>query len=643
MVLTGITIKNFKNTNDPIHIDFKPITLLFGPNSAGKSTIIQALHYAYEIFERANINADTTILGGDTLNLGGFKRLIYNHDLSLPMSLSFNLNLTDIDISDWCDFNYNKQNKEISVNSVFNSSTALKVKYCDDTDSYNTNTFARSSHIYENTSTSLPVKKKEIKENIILNADKIKNAILKIKIQWDLQLEIPIVKEYEIHINGTKILQIYLSSDKKITSCDIFYHDIFSGIDSFIQEIFNESKEKADIEQEKIREKEIDESNKQEKIIKQEKIFSEQLKSLDSQHANEIDVNHKAKLQKDAIKILHNKNEFLNKHKQTKNEKWDLDETEAFNEYKKENISYGKTIITTVEINQKSALPNWDQAILFKLDIDNSINDKNLNTLLDTIGGVIIAPGNILRSCLRKFSYIGPLREIPPRNYSPRLSPNKSRWSSGIAAWDILYNKDKTFLETLNYWIGKERLDTGYKIEIKKIIEINPDINISDELIKKLPIKKKLILRELTSNIEVYPQDIGVGISQVLPIVVGILNAEDGIFAMEQPELHIHPALQVALGDIFISQVNNNTKDVCFVIETHSEHLLLRFLRRIRETTDNELPSDIDSFTPEQLAVYFIDNDSNIMPITKIGIDKDGDFQTNWPKGFFIERGEELF
>jgi len=66
MILTSLTLENFKAVGDPVKIDFKPITLLFGPNSAGKSTIIQALHYAHEIFERNNTNPDKTLMGGQS-------------------------------------------------------------------------------------------------------------------------------------------------------------------------------------------------------------------------------------------------------------------------------------------------------------------------------------------------------------------------------------------------------------------------------------------------------------------------------------------------------------------------------------------------------------------------------------------------
>jgi len=88
MPISSITIKNFKGIKDPIRVDFKPITLLFGPNSAGKSTIVQALHYALEIFERNNLDPDRTSIGGKAVDLGGFETLVYNHDVSKSICLN---------------------------------------------------------------------------------------------------------------------------------------------------------------------------------------------------------------------------------------------------------------------------------------------------------------------------------------------------------------------------------------------------------------------------------------------------------------------------------------------------------------------------------------------------------------------------
>lgn len=64
MRLSRIEIENFKGISSKQVIDLKPITLLFGPNSAGKSTILQSLHYMREILERENADPDQTIAGG---------------------------------------------------------------------------------------------------------------------------------------------------------------------------------------------------------------------------------------------------------------------------------------------------------------------------------------------------------------------------------------------------------------------------------------------------------------------------------------------------------------------------------------------------------------------------------------------------
>lgn len=93
MSITAITIENFKGIKEPVRIELNPVTLLFGPNSSGKSTIIHALHYAREIFERLNTNPDKTLHGGDTIDLGGFENLVHRHDLSLPIIMRFDLDL----------------------------------------------------------------------------------------------------------------------------------------------------------------------------------------------------------------------------------------------------------------------------------------------------------------------------------------------------------------------------------------------------------------------------------------------------------------------------------------------------------------------------------------------------------------------
>src|SRR5438309_99904 len=94
MRLKQITLENFKGVGEPQTILLNPITLLFGPNSAGKSSILQALHYLREILERHNVDPDVTIAGG-SINLGGFAVLVHNHELDRPIRIKVALDLRD--------------------------------------------------------------------------------------------------------------------------------------------------------------------------------------------------------------------------------------------------------------------------------------------------------------------------------------------------------------------------------------------------------------------------------------------------------------------------------------------------------------------------------------------------------------------
>src|ERR1700732_5065873 len=94
MRISQIEIENFKGIGATQVIELKPITLLFGPNSAGKSTILQSLHYMREILERKNADPDQTIAGG-LIDFGGFPTLVHGHDLERAINIKVRINLSD--------------------------------------------------------------------------------------------------------------------------------------------------------------------------------------------------------------------------------------------------------------------------------------------------------------------------------------------------------------------------------------------------------------------------------------------------------------------------------------------------------------------------------------------------------------------
>ena len=137
--------------------------------------------------------------------------------------------------------------------------------------------------------------------------------------------------------------------------------------------------------------------------------------------------------------------------------------------------------------------------------------------------------------------------------------------------------------------------------------------------------------------------DVGVGISQILPVVVAVLDpGRPGFTAIEQPELHLHPRVQVELGDLFASQA---AKGGIFLIETHSEHLLLRFMKRMRQTCDGTVGNGNPRMRPEDIAVYFVEIDPNgdQTLIREMPLNERGDLVEAWPGGFFEEDLREIF
>ena len=106
-----------------------------------------------------------------------------------------------------------------------------------------------------------------------------------------------------------------------------------------------------------------------------------------------------------------------------------------------------------------------------------------------------------------------------------------------------------------------------------------------------------LVLIDKRSGTPVSHRDVGIGVSQVLPVLVSAYASSGKLIAIEQPEIHLHPGLQAELGDVVIESALGDAGNG-FLIETHSEHLLLRIMRRMRQTADGELPEGVPAVRP---------------------------------------------
>lgn len=132
---------------------------------------------------------------------------------------------------------------------------------------------------------------------------------------------------------------------------------------------------------------------------------------------------------------------------------------------------------------------------------------------------------------------------------------------------------------------------------------------------------------------EVLLTDVGFGVSQVLPVIVECFYVpRRSIVILEQPEIHLHPAVQAELADLFIAAVRareaGDDRNVQFIIESHSEHFLRRLQRRIAE----------EELAKKDAALYFVHTEGPSARIEELDVDDYGNIR-NWPENFF---GDEM-
>jgi predicted ATPase len=216
--------------------------------------------------------------------------------------------------------------------------------------------------------------------------------------------------------------------------------------------------------------------------------------------------------------------------------------------------------------------------------------------------------------------YLGPLREHPKRDYLWARSKPSDVGDRGEKAIDAILaatdsgetrnlrakGKRLPFQEMIAYWLREMGLIHSFKID-----EIAEGSNRW---------QAKVITRPGAS--EVLLTDVGFGVSQVLPVITLLQYVPEGsTVILEQPEIHLHPLAQAGLADVIINAASHRRVQV--IVESHSEHLLLRLQRRIAE---EEIPA-------EDVKLYFCDAPKGVSILTPLDVDLFGRVQ-NWPPKF---------
>ncbi|MBI5650390.1 MAG: AAA family ATPase [Chloroflexi bacterium] len=232
---------------------------------------------------------------------------------------------------------------------------------------------------------------------------------------------------------------------------------------------------------------------------------------------------------------------------------------------------------------------------------------------------------NELSQAVEKFldniEYLGPIRPSPQRVFAID-NLQSIEWES--RGWEGYRDYLAKIIEPpeLNRWI--QSLHLGYSVE--RVTQKIDDRSFV----------AKVGIREKSLSVPTSMMDVGFGVSQVLPVIIQCLAARGGsLVIVEQPELHLHSEAQAQLSDLFVQTAR---RGVYLLIETHSEHLLLRLRRWTteREVGHKTLSREMEYLGLDELVTYFLYRDlevSSASSITELQFDQYGDF-ANMPKGF---------
>jgi len=581
MRITRLTLENFRSFKDKQTIEFAPVTLLFGPNSVGKSTVLMALVYAHHIFTESDCNPLRLEALGNKY-IGGFKGLVHGRDLNRTIRIGIE---------------YSKDNL---IGSTYNEMRGLLEE--------------------------IELDDIEWLFNLSDASGSVSTVEVDLSISWSKQQNRASVSECLIKLDRQEFAILKANSGVQQGSIESlnYLHPILVNDehDDWVEQCFDNGS--------------LHPRN-EDRAFELRQESEEDLPKIDDRAF---------------ATAFH---ETLNVSRMTDDELYDsgymctLDGVKFIHKP----VAYASTA---------GCIPVLNKPLETPLDFD----DKKVGAMIcEILSDAIIPVFDNLCSLLNESLFIGPLRSIPDPGYQANPNPQTKDWFKGLAAWDYLDSADLPILKKIDRWM-REELVLGYGLslkleksfhEYKKSSNITSFKDIAGQLNEQITdsfhhaarnnlslklddeaTKLKYALWDDKSQIEVHGCDVGVGVSQILPFIVASVSRKSGLVAIEQPELHVHPRVQVGIGDL-LTQVNS---DVGFLVETHSEHIVLRLLKRIRQTSDEELPDNIKPVTKDDVSIIYLELSDTGVKSKRIHIDEVGEFEERWPQGFFVERREEL-
>ncbi|MBI4026277.1 MAG: AAA family ATPase [Verrucomicrobia bacterium] len=616
--ITSITIENFKGIGASVTIPLRPITLLFGANSAGKSTILQALHYARELLERNNANPDQTLLGGEAIELGGFRNLVHRHDLERTIKIRLDITPTADGIPTLAEL--------------------------------------------------LGITETESQEGTYDINDEAATVSIELTARWDHDRNEGWFSACRYWLDGKPAVTLRKSKADSLPAIEYidFFHPTLVFVDGQLG-----------IAQDEYHQSLLEVRENLAKDLKRQLLEActtpEPVINIDIVRGTTVEpvIKRGDPITEEAISRLVSAFPDVSMPAVLEGENYlaRLEIESALKQFQESEISLKKDhgFYPQIQLQgQTSVSPSTTRPLGFSKDAFGEGQEHYFALINQIVVGITF----LARQSLDQFRYIGPIRAIPDRHHEAPQIDEPARWSGGLAAWDLLLRhydrttgKEDEFVETVSRWLeDSERLNLGYRIKVTADRQLPEDGMVMTNLrlllaqyeersdsqyrqliwnpLQELPRIPRIRLTDIRTNTEVGPKDIGIGVAQALPIVVAALDSKCRFLAIEQPELHLHPAAQARLGDLFVTQAGDARQ---FLIETHSETLMLRIFRRIRETTRNKAPRKELEIRQQDIALLYVSANENGTRISEIRLDDQGKFVDPVPGGFFEEGFEELF
>lgn len=566
--LTALRVGNFKAFADTQRIPLKPITLIFGPNSAGKSSFIHSLalaheaHFGREKRSLSRLDVHHTDIGGSAIDLGGFRQYVHRGQLNKRV--------------EW--------GAELKVSALVATQRLAQL-------------LAPVGTVALNISLGIEL---DDQDRPVAGAE-------------------PRVESVEVVADGAELLRM---SRRRVSSqAGALRLDRLASEHVVFRQVL--------------------------KAIVETATTSEEMRPEDFDGANEA--------------IAQMLPELL--------------------------IRVDPFFPAAVELPKTDGADAAPASMLFpvskgnrKEDIAQAVRFYLPRTLNDLIKGLADA----LSGELKQLQYLGPLRSFPPRHLAFAEHEDANWYAGGGYAWDVV-RRDDAVRAAVNGWLGSSKLKTPYKLVVRSLValdqmqgpleqglealatdglDMEPDYDgKSPEPVGAYPVVKdvqieaerligvvegsdadrirELVLVDQRTKTIVTHRDVGIGISQVLPVLVMAYGSTGKLLAMEQPEIHLHPALQAELGDVFIEAALGERGNT-FILETHSEHLILRLMRRMREYHANK-EVGLPAISPSDVSVLYVEPDGTRSIVREMPLNELGELVKSWPGGFFEEGLREQF